>query len=78
MKVKVLSRNPDDYIRDTKTQLHKVQRNYDPKLHPFEEQRECEFKIQCEFTKNSSKNHFRCTSTQCNQVGTSFCETLPG
>lgn len=40
MKVKVLSRNPDDYIRDTKTQLHKVPRNYDPALHPFEEQRE--------------------------------------
>jgi len=40
MRVKVLSRNPDDFIRDTKTQVHKVQRNYDPALHPFEEQRE--------------------------------------
>lgn len=40
MKVKVISRNPDDYIRDTKTEFHKVPRNYDPALHPFEEQRE--------------------------------------
>jgi WD repeat and SOF domain-containing protein 1 len=40
MKVKMLSRNPDDYIRDTKTEYHKLQRNYDPSIHPFEEQRE--------------------------------------
>uniref|UniRef100_A0A2R5L3U4 Putative sof1-like rrna processing protein n=1 Tax=Ornithodoros turicata TaxID=34597 RepID=A0A2R5L3U4_9ACAR len=40
MKVKVLSRNPDDYLRETKHDIHKVQRNYDPKLHPFEECRE--------------------------------------
>ena len=40
MKVKIISRNPDNYLRDTKTEFHKVQRNYDPSLHPFEEQRE--------------------------------------
>lgn len=40
MKVKVISRNPDNYLRDTKTEHHKVPRNYDPSLHPFEEQRE--------------------------------------
>ncbi|CAG9804602.1 unnamed protein product [Chironomus riparius] len=40
MKVKVLSRNPDDYIRDTKTEFHKVTRNYSKEVHPFEEQRE--------------------------------------
>jgi len=40
MKVKVLSRNPDDYIRDTKTEYHKLPRNYNRDIHPFEEQRE--------------------------------------
>ncbi|XP_062621327.1 DDB1- and CUL4-associated factor 13-like [Saccostrea cucullata] len=40
MKIKVLSRNPDDYLRETKRDIHKVQRNYDPKLHPFEAPRE--------------------------------------
>jgi len=40
MKVKVLSRNPDRYFRETKFDLHKVPRNYDPALHPFEVQRE--------------------------------------
>ena len=40
MKVKVISRNPDDYIRETKDNVHKIQRNYDPALHPFEAQRE--------------------------------------
>lgn len=40
MRVKVLSRNPDDYIRDTKTEFHKVPRNYSKEIHPFEEQRE--------------------------------------
>nr|CAD7412150.1 unnamed protein product [Timema poppensis] len=40
MKVKVISRNPDDYIRETKRDLHKVHRNYDPNLHPFEAPRE--------------------------------------
>ncbi|XP_065348045.1 DDB1- and CUL4-associated factor 13-like [Cloeon dipterum] len=40
MKVKMLSRNPDQYIRETKNDLHKMQRNYDPDLHPLEAPRE--------------------------------------
>uniref|UniRef100_H2Z0S1 Sof1-like protein domain-containing protein n=1 Tax=Ciona savignyi TaxID=51511 RepID=H2Z0S1_CIOSA len=40
MKVKVLSRNPDDYLRETKRDIHKVFRNYNPVLHPFEAPRE--------------------------------------
>ncbi|XP_069776353.1 DDB1- and CUL4-associated factor 13 [Narcine bancroftii] len=40
MKVKILSRNPDDYVRETKIDVHRVPRNYDPALHPFEIPRE--------------------------------------
>ncbi|XP_035211771.1 DDB1- and CUL4-associated factor 13-like isoform X2 [Stegodyphus dumicola] len=40
MKVKVLSRNPDNYLRETKHDIHRIQRNYDPALHPFEVARE--------------------------------------
>lgn len=40
MKVKVLTRNPDDYLRETKRDIHKVPRNFDPDLHPFEGARE--------------------------------------
>ncbi|GFW70614.1 DDB1- and CUL4-associated factor 13 [Trichonephila clavipes] len=40
MKVKMLSRNPLDYLRETKNDIHKIQRNYDPALHPFEVARE--------------------------------------
>uniref|UniRef100_A0A3Q2T3Z3 DDB1- and CUL4-associated factor 13 n=1 Tax=Fundulus heteroclitus TaxID=8078 RepID=A0A3Q2T3Z3_FUNHE len=40
MKVKVLSRNPDDYVRETKYDIQRVPRNYDPSLHPFELSRE--------------------------------------
>ncbi|KAL3276382.1 hypothetical protein HHI36_011766 [Cryptolaemus montrouzieri] len=40
MKVKVLSRNPEEYLRETKYDIHKVPRNYDPELHPFEAARE--------------------------------------
>ncbi|XP_012276679.1 DDB1- and CUL4-associated factor 13 [Orussus abietinus] len=40
MKVKVLTRNPDDYLRETKRDIFKVPRNYDPALHPFEAPRE--------------------------------------
>ncbi|XP_072029308.1 DDB1- and CUL4-associated factor 13-like [Amphiura filiformis] len=40
MKVKVLSRNPDDYVRETKRDIHRVPRNYNPALHPFEAPRE--------------------------------------
>nr|CAG4650922.1 EOG090X04WU [Simocephalus serrulatus]SVE94196.1 EOG090X04WU [Simocephalus serrulatus] len=40
MKVKVLVRNPDDYLRETKQDIHKLPRNYDPALHPLEAPRE--------------------------------------
>ncbi|XP_018319306.1 DDB1- and CUL4-associated factor 13 [Agrilus planipennis] len=40
MKVKVINRNPDDYLRETKRNIHKVPRNFDPSLHPFEAARE--------------------------------------
>ncbi|KAL7292952.1 hypothetical protein TKK_0013404 [Trichogramma kaykai] len=40
MKVKVLSRNPDEHLRETKLDIHKVPRNYDPALHPFQAPRE--------------------------------------
>lgn len=36
MKVKVISRNPDEYMRETKKDIHRVKRNYDPSLHPLE------------------------------------------
>ena len=39
MKVRVISRNPDEYMRDTKRDLHKMKRNYDPELHPMESAR---------------------------------------
>ncbi|XP_054267725.1 DDB1- and CUL4-associated factor 13-like [Macrosteles quadrilineatus] len=40
MKVKVLTRNPDHYLRETKSDIFKAPRNYDPSLHPFEAPRE--------------------------------------
>lgn len=40
MKVKVLSRNPADYVRERTTDIHKTPRNLDPSLHPFEAPRE--------------------------------------
>ncbi|KAJ8918973.1 hypothetical protein NQ315_016877 [Exocentrus adspersus] len=40
MKVKVISRNPDEYLRETKFDIHKVARNYDSSLHPFQAARE--------------------------------------
>lgn len=40
MKVKVLCRNPDDYVRETTKDIQRVPRNYDPSLHPFEVPRE--------------------------------------
>lgn len=39
MNVKVISRNPDEYIRETKSDIHKLKRNYDPSLHPLESAR---------------------------------------
>ncbi|XP_042228262.1 DDB1- and CUL4-associated factor 13-like [Homarus americanus] len=38
--IKVLSRNPDHHLRETKNDIHKIQRNYDPDLHPLEAVRE--------------------------------------
>ncbi|CAG9785607.1 unnamed protein product [Diatraea saccharalis] len=40
VKIKVISRNPEDYLRATKKDIHKLPRNYDPSLHPFEAPRE--------------------------------------
>ncbi|CAH0393326.1 unnamed protein product [Bemisia tabaci] len=40
MKVKTLVRNPDHYLRETKRDIFKVPRNYDPSLHPFQGPRE--------------------------------------
>ncbi|CAG2103313.1 unnamed protein product, partial [Medioppia subpectinata] len=40
MKVKVLSRSHMQYMRETKHDIHKVERNYSPNLHPFETNRE--------------------------------------
>ncbi|XP_052868134.1 DDB1- and CUL4-associated factor 13 [Anopheles cruzii] len=40
MKVKVISRNPDNYCRETKDDIHKTFRNYNPELHPFQGARE--------------------------------------
>ncbi|CAL8259960.1 unnamed protein product [Boreogadus saida] len=40
MKVQMLSRNPDDYVRETKYDIQRVPRNYDPTLNPFEVPRE--------------------------------------
>nr|XP_012222332.1 PREDICTED: DDB1- and CUL4-associated factor 13 [Linepithema humile] len=40
MKVKMLNRDPNVYLRETKRDIHKVPRNYDPSLHPFEAPRE--------------------------------------
>lgn len=40
VKVKVLSRSSNEFFRETKQDLHVVQRNADPKVHPFEKARE--------------------------------------
>jgi DDB1- and CUL4-associated factor 13 len=40
MKVKMLKRDPLDCVRETKDEIHKLPRNYDPELHPFEMNRE--------------------------------------
>ena len=36
----MLKRDPADYLRETKHDIHKVPRNFDPELHPFEANRE--------------------------------------
>lgn len=40
MSVSTISRNPAEYTRDTTQDIHKIYRNMDPKLHPFEKGRE--------------------------------------
>jgi len=40
MKLKVISRNPDDYLRGSTSEINRVPRNLDPDLHPFEAARE--------------------------------------
>jgi len=40
MKVKVLKRSVNDFVRETKHDIHKVHRNYSPVEHPLEAERE--------------------------------------
>lgn len=40
IQVQMITRKPGDYLRETKYDIYKVKRNYDPKLHPFALQRE--------------------------------------
>ena len=40
VKVKMLKRDPADHLRETKQDIHKLSRNYDPELHPFDVNRE--------------------------------------
>lgn len=40
MKIKALSRSATEYTRERAQDIHKVQRNLDPSLHPFEKARE--------------------------------------
>lgn len=45
MKVGVISRNPDEYMRETKHDIHRLKRNYDPTLHPLEGPRMFHFEL---------------------------------
>jgi len=40
MKIKVLKRNREDYVRESKHDIHKLNRNYSKSEHPFEAERE--------------------------------------
>lgn len=40
VKVKVIDRPTGQFVRETKNDLHRIHRNYDPSLHPFEAARE--------------------------------------
>lgn len=40
MKVRVLSRSADDYVRESVRDIRRIPRNIDPALHPFERPRE--------------------------------------
>lgn len=63
MKVKVISRNPDEYMRETKRDIHRLKRNYDPSLHPLEGQRKFWFDLW---------NRFVCHSTGCYKENVCF------
>jgi WD repeat and SOF domain-containing protein 1 len=39
-KIKVLCRNPKDYIKECRSDIHKMPRNFDPAMHPLESSRE--------------------------------------
>lgn len=38
--IRMITRKPGDFIRETKHDIHRIQRNFDPKLHPLALQRE--------------------------------------
>ena len=40
MRVRTISRNPEDYERQKPKESHRVFRNFDPEMHPFERSRE--------------------------------------
>eukprot|EP00126_Sphaerothecum_destruens_P001621 Sdes_comp15033_c0_seq1m3804 len=40
MKVKVISRNEEQYTREKKSDIFRISRNYDSNLHPFEHAKE--------------------------------------
>ena len=40
MDFKAVSRDPKKYVRQTSRDFHPVHQNFDPDLHPFQEQRE--------------------------------------
>jgi WD repeat and SOF domain-containing protein 1 len=48
MIVKTISRAKEDYTRERKLDINKVFRNVDPKLHPFERQREYTRWVACD------------------------------
>ena len=40
MRVKTISRTKEDYVKERNGDIDKVYHNYDPKYHPFQQQRE--------------------------------------
>ncbi|XP_076069329.1 DDB1- and CUL4-associated factor 13-like [Oratosquilla oratoria] len=87
-KINVISRNPDHYLRETKRDIHKVQRNYDPDLHPFEAAREYKLalnavKLERVFSKPfvGSLTHSESVSSLCNhphRLSCAFTGTVEG
>lgn len=86
--IKVISRNPDHYLRETKKDIHKVQRNYDPNLHPFEAAREYKLalnatKLERVFAKPfiGSLTHSEAVSAMCrhpSRLSCAFTGTVEG